>query len=65
MLFIKTLLCSVTRKKNLQTNNDCAEQVQEALKQINNNQYAKPYENAKKMGIAIDDNTGQIGEWVE
>ncbi|MDR2578592.1 MAG: ATP-binding protein [Chitinispirillales bacterium] len=46
-------------------NNDCAEQAQEAMKQINDNQYAAPYPNAKKVGIAIDDNTRQIGEWIE
>jgi hypothetical protein len=46
-------------------NNDCAELAQEALKQINDSQYAKPYENEKKVGVAIDDNTRQIGEWVE
>jgi hypothetical protein len=46
-------------------NNDCAELAQEAIKQINDSQYAKPYENAKKVGIAIDDNVRQIGEWIE
>jgi hypothetical protein len=45
--------------------NDCVAQAQEALQQINDSQYAKPYTNAKKVGIAIDDNTRQIGEWVE
>jgi hypothetical protein len=46
-------------------NNDCAEQAQEAMKQINDNQYAASYPNAKKVGIAIDDSTRQIGEWIE
>jgi hypothetical protein len=46
-------------------NNDCAEQALEAMKQINDNQYAAAYPNAKKVGIAIDDGTRQIGEWIE
>ncbi|GBU22577.1 hypothetical protein R80B4_02487 [Fibrobacteres bacterium R8-0-B4] len=44
---------------------DCAEKAAEALKQIQENKYADPYKNAKKLGIAIDDKTRQIGEWVE
>jgi len=46
-------------------NDDCAAKAAEALKQINDNQYADPYKNAKKLGIAIDDKTRRIGEWVE
>ncbi|GBU21671.1 hypothetical protein R80B4_01571 [Fibrobacteres bacterium R8-0-B4] len=46
-------------------NDDCAEKADEALKQINENQYAEPYKNAKKLGIAIDDKTRQVGGWVE
>jgi len=45
-------------------NDDSAAKAQEAMKQINDNQYADPYKNAKKVGIAINDNTRQIGEWV-
>ncbi|GBU21897.1 hypothetical protein R80B4_01799 [Fibrobacteres bacterium R8-0-B4] len=46
-------------------NNDCKALAAEALKQINENQYADPYKNAKKLGIAIDDKTRQINDWVE
>jgi len=46
-------------------NDDCAAKAAEALKQINNNQYADPYKNARKLGIAIDDKTRRVGEWVE
>ena len=46
-------------------NGDCAAKAQEAMEQINGNQYADPYKNAKKVAIAIDDKTRQIGEWVE
>ncbi|MDR2578252.1 MAG: ATP-binding protein, partial [Chitinispirillales bacterium] len=46
-------------------NNDCEAQAQEAMKQINDRQYAEPHKNGKKVGIAIDDNTRQIGGWVE
>ncbi|GBU21649.1 hypothetical protein R80B4_01549 [Fibrobacteres bacterium R8-0-B4] len=46
-------------------NDDCAAKAAEALKQINENQYADPYKNAKKLGVAIDDKTRQVGEWVE
>ncbi|MDR2577298.1 MAG: ATP-binding protein [Chitinispirillales bacterium] len=48
-------------------NNDCEAQAQEAMKQINDRQYAEPHKNGKKVGIAIDDNTRQIGgsRWVE
>ncbi|MDR2577621.1 MAG: PD-(D/E)XK nuclease domain-containing protein [Chitinispirillales bacterium] len=46
-------------------NNDCETRAQEAMKQINDRQYAEPYKNGKKVGIAIDDNTRQIGGWVE
>ncbi|MDR2578666.1 MAG: PD-(D/E)XK nuclease domain-containing protein, partial [Chitinispirillales bacterium] len=46
-------------------NNDCEAQAQEAMKQINDRQYAEPNKNGKKVGIAIDDNTRQIGGWVE
>jgi len=45
-------------------NDDCAAVAQEAMKQINDNQYADPYKNAKKVAIAIDDKTRQIGEWI-
>ena len=44
---------------------DCAARAEEAMKQINDNQYAAPYINAKKIAIAIDDKTRQIGEWLE
>ena len=44
---------------------DCAVKAQEAMEQINGNQYADPYKNAKKVAIAIDDKTRQIGEWIE
>jgi len=46
-------------------NDDCAAKAAEALKQINDKQYADPYKNARKLGIAIDDKTRQIEEWVE
>ncbi|GBU20950.1 hypothetical protein R80B4_00837 [Fibrobacteres bacterium R8-0-B4] len=46
-------------------NDDCAEKAAEALKQINDRQYADPFKTAKKVGIAIDDKKRQIGEWVE
>ncbi len=46
-------------------NDDCAAMAAEALKQINDNQYADPYKNAKKLGIAIDDKARRVGEWVE
>jgi len=45
-------------------NDDCAAKAQEAMKQINDNQYADPYKNARKVAIAIDDKTRQIGEWI-
>jgi hypothetical protein len=44
---------------------DCAAKAQEARKQINDNHYADPYVNAKKVGIAIDEKTRQIEKWVE
>jgi hypothetical protein len=43
---------------------DCRVKAEEAMAQINDNQYAGLYQNAKKIGIAIDDNTRQIGEWI-
>jgi hypothetical protein len=46
-------------------NDDCAAKAQEAMRQINDNQYAAPYINAKKVAIAIDEKTRQIGEWIE
>jgi len=46
-------------------NGDCDAKATEAMKQINDNKYAAPYANAKKLGIAIDDTTRQIGTWVE
>jgi len=46
-------------------NNDCAAKAAEAMRQINDNQYADPYKNAKKLGIAIDDKTRRVEEWVE
>jgi hypothetical protein len=44
---------------------DCDAKAEEALKQLNDNQYAAPYANAKKLGIAINDKTRQVGAWVE
>jgi hypothetical protein len=35
------------------------------MTQINGNQYADPYKNAKKLAIVIDDKTRQIGEWID
>jgi hypothetical protein len=35
------------------------------MAQLIGNQYAEPYINAKKLGIAIDDKARQIGAWVE
>jgi len=35
------------------------------MKQMNDSQYADPYKNARKLGIAIDDKTRRVGEWVE
>ncbi|MDR2592930.1 MAG: ATP-binding protein [Chitinispirillales bacterium] len=46
-------------------NDDCAAKAAEAMKQMNDNQYADPYKNARKLGIAIDDKTRRVGEWVE
>ena len=46
-------------------NDDCVAKAREAMKQINDNQYADPYINAKKIAIAINDETRQIGEWIE
>jgi len=46
-------------------NDDCAEKAAEALKQMNDKQYDGPYKNARKLGVAIDDKTRQVGEWVE
>jgi len=46
-------------------NDDCKTKAAEALKQIDDNQYADPYKSAKKLGIAIDDKTRRVGEWVE
>jgi len=46
-------------------NDDAKTKAAEALKQINDNQYADPYKNAKKLGIAINDKTRQIEEWAE
>jgi len=46
-------------------NDDCKAKAAEALKQINDNQYADPYKNARKLGIAIDDKIRQIEEWIE
>jgi len=45
-------------------NDDCAAMAREAMKQINDNRYADPYINAKKVAIAIDDKARQIGEWI-
>jgi hypothetical protein len=44
---------------------DCDALAAEALKQLNNNRYAAPYANAKKLGIAIDDKERRVGAWVE
>jgi hypothetical protein len=46
-------------------NNDSDAKAAEALSQLNGNQYAAPYANAKKLGIAIDDKARQVGAWVE
>jgi hypothetical protein len=46
-------------------NDDSAAKAEEAMKQIKDNQYADPYANAKKIAIAIDDKTRQIGKWIE
>jgi hypothetical protein len=46
-------------------NDDSDALAAEALAQINGNQYAAPYANAKKLGIAIDDKTRQVGAWGE
>jgi hypothetical protein len=46
-------------------NDDCKAKAAEALKQISDKQYDGPYKNARKLGIAIDDNTRLVGEWVE
>ena len=45
-------------------NDDNAEKVQEAMAQINEKQYADQFVNAKKVGIAIDDKSRQIKEWI-
>ena len=44
---------------------DCRIKAQEAMTQLSGNQYADQYKNAKKLAIAIDDSTRQVGEWVE
>jgi len=44
-------------------NDDCAEKAAEAMKQINDRQYAESYKNAKKVAIAIDDKKWCVGEW--
>jgi hypothetical protein len=46
-------------------NDDSDALAAEALKQISGKQYAGPYANAKKIGMAIDDKTRQVGAWVE
>jgi hypothetical protein len=46
-------------------NDDCDALAAEALKQLSGKQYAGPYANAKKIGMAIDDKTRQVGAWVE
>jgi len=43
---------------------DCVAKAQEAMKQINDNQYADSYKNAKKVAIAINNKERQIGEWI-
>jgi len=45
-------------------NDDCAAKAAEAMKQINDREYAEPYKNAKKVAIAIDDKARCVGEWV-
>ncbi len=45
-------------------NDDGKEKAQEALDQIHARQYADPFATAKKVGIAIDDKTRQINDWV-
>ena len=44
--------------------NDGKAKAQEALEQINSRQYADPFKTAKKVGIAIDDGSRQINDWV-
>jgi len=43
---------------------DSAEKAREAMAQINDRQYADPYKDGRKVAIAIDDKTRQIGEWM-
>ena len=45
-------------------NGDCIKAANEAMAQINDRQYADPFVNGKKIAIAIDDSTRQIGEWI-
>jgi hypothetical protein len=45
-------------------NNDCRVKAEEAMAQINSRQYDAPYQNAKKLAIAIDEGKRQIGEWI-
>ncbi|MDR3012434.1 MAG: ATP-binding protein [Chitinispirillales bacterium] len=44
--------------------NDSRAKAEEAMAQINDRQYDAPYQNAKKLAIAIDDKTRQITEWI-
>jgi len=44
---------------------ECRAKAEEAMAQINGNQYASQYKNAKKTGMAIDNETRQVGEWVD
>ena len=42
---------------------DPVKKAEEALRQIEDNQYAKPYSNAVCVGLAIDDAARQITNW--
>ena len=44
--------------------NDSAAKAKEAMEQINGKQYADQFVTAKKVGIAIDDKSRQIKEWI-
>jgi len=45
-------------------NDDGKASAEKALEQINAKQYTAPFKTAKKVGIAIDDKTRQISDWV-
>ncbi|MDR2692867.1 MAG: ATP-binding protein [Chitinispirillales bacterium] len=46
-------------------NDDSKAKAKEALEQITARRYDGPFKTAKKVGLAIDDKTGQITEWAE